>query len=565
MARIQFSIGPVQGFISQARRTRDLWSGSFLLSYLSGCAMKSIKDKGGNIVVPSVDNDALFNWIYGKRIGEPPNIGSLPNKFTAEVKENAKDVAKAAEEEVKKAWKKIADEAWKNYVEGVSKIGKNTKEIWDRQVNGFWEITWVISDDPMALDNRTHWRNHYPKEEPGDQCTMMGDWQEISGYIRAKERDKQDMFWESIMNKKNVGKLDLRVGERLCAIALIKRMFPKVSKESIGWEVDTRAWPSTTYIASIPWIKEVENYEEAREYARMVRAYADGADRAGISKLFGSLENTKNKEFVELDGNFYFLSILKDARLTPLNDTQLNLKIGEKENKNASDKREKLIGKLREIYKKKKPSSFYAILKMDGDRLGKLKEELKEKEKDSEKKVSDALASFASDVKNIVRAHDGVTVYCGGDDVLAFLPIDHALECAYKLEKRYKESFDKIAKGDSAVSEILKKGTISCGLVYAHHRIPLQSVLNEASHLLDNVAKEGNGRDSIAISVLKGSGKYCQWVSAWDNFADGSRIKINALLEVFKGDKKFTTSFFYKMRDMLCILGKEPFWEAGKC
>ncbi|MBA5248658.1 MAG: hypothetical protein FE834_03865, partial [Gammaproteobacteria bacterium] len=28
---LHFSLGPVQGFIGQARRTRDLWAGSFLL------------------------------------------------------------------------------------------------------------------------------------------------------------------------------------------------------------------------------------------------------------------------------------------------------------------------------------------------------------------------------------------------------------------------------------------------------------------------------------------------------------------------------------------------------
>ena len=36
---LNFSIGPVQGFIARARKTRDFWAGSFLLSYLAGQAM----------------------------------------------------------------------------------------------------------------------------------------------------------------------------------------------------------------------------------------------------------------------------------------------------------------------------------------------------------------------------------------------------------------------------------------------------------------------------------------------------------------------------------------------
>jgi len=567
MIRIQFSIGPVQGFIAQARRTRDLWSGSFLLSYLSGCAMKAIKDKGGRIIVPSVDNDALFERINGKKDGEAPIIGTLPNKFSAEVGDNAKDVANAAEDAVKKAWKNIADTVWERYVKPALQKGNKTDEIWNRQVEGFWEISWVVSDDVLAFETRKHWRNHYPKDEPGDHCTMMGDWQEISGYVRARERVKQDNFWEEIARK--VGKLDLREGERLCAIAFIKRMFPRVSEKAIGWKVGTN-WPSTSYMAAIPWIKEVANKDKAKAYAKKVREYAEQAVRDGISKLIGSFENMQNKEFVELDGNFYFLSTLKDARLTPLSDTIKNLKIGEKESEDASKKREELIKMLKEIYEDKKPPSFYAIVKMDGDRLGKLKEELEEKDKDSERLISESLANFACEVPSIVKKHYGVTVYCGGDDVLAFLPVDRALECAYELEKKYKESLNKIAGKNAKnikkeeIEEILSKATISCGLVYAHHRIPLQSVLDEVTYLLDEVAKEENGRNSIAVSVLKGSGKYCQWVTTWEKFALDGKIKINAVLEDFKKDKKYSTSFFYKMREMLCVLGDMHAWEPGK-
>jgi len=42
---VHFALGPVQGFVAQARRTRDLWSGSFILSYLSGCAMNAVREE----------------------------------------------------------------------------------------------------------------------------------------------------------------------------------------------------------------------------------------------------------------------------------------------------------------------------------------------------------------------------------------------------------------------------------------------------------------------------------------------------------------------------------------
>jgi len=36
------SIGPIQGFIAAARRTRDFWFGSFLLSEISRAAAKGL-------------------------------------------------------------------------------------------------------------------------------------------------------------------------------------------------------------------------------------------------------------------------------------------------------------------------------------------------------------------------------------------------------------------------------------------------------------------------------------------------------------------------------------------
>ena len=44
-----FTLGPVQGFVAQARRTRDFWAGSFLLSWLSGVAMAAVRRQQGQI------------------------------------------------------------------------------------------------------------------------------------------------------------------------------------------------------------------------------------------------------------------------------------------------------------------------------------------------------------------------------------------------------------------------------------------------------------------------------------------------------------------------------------
>jgi len=44
---LALTVGPVQQFIAAARRTRDLWFGSYLLSEISKAAAKAVADEVG--------------------------------------------------------------------------------------------------------------------------------------------------------------------------------------------------------------------------------------------------------------------------------------------------------------------------------------------------------------------------------------------------------------------------------------------------------------------------------------------------------------------------------------
>ena len=70
--RIDISIGPVQGFVAQSRRIRDLWGSSYLLAFLSAHAMRGAQQAGSEITQPMVNDDPLFRWVSGKREGRPP-------------------------------------------------------------------------------------------------------------------------------------------------------------------------------------------------------------------------------------------------------------------------------------------------------------------------------------------------------------------------------------------------------------------------------------------------------------------------------------------------------------
>ena len=53
---IEIAVGPVQEFIASARKLRDLWSGSTLLSELSKCVAKSMLSQGCYLIFPAPAN-----------------------------------------------------------------------------------------------------------------------------------------------------------------------------------------------------------------------------------------------------------------------------------------------------------------------------------------------------------------------------------------------------------------------------------------------------------------------------------------------------------------------------
>ena len=114
--RIDISIGPVQGFIAQARRTRDLWGGSFLLSFLAARAMVGAQNAGATVVQPHVEGDALLEWASGKRNGSPPKIGTITNHFAVETNGSPREVANAARNSFNGAWREACAAVWDRYV-----------------------------------------------------------------------------------------------------------------------------------------------------------------------------------------------------------------------------------------------------------------------------------------------------------------------------------------------------------------------------------------------------------------------------------------------------------------
>ena len=87
-ALLVFSIGPVQDFIATARRTQDLWMGSYILAYLSAAAMRVLAGNDLNVILyPTLDQQPLVEKLWkGNDVNTRQlTLATLPNKFTAAV------------------------------------------------------------------------------------------------------------------------------------------------------------------------------------------------------------------------------------------------------------------------------------------------------------------------------------------------------------------------------------------------------------------------------------------------------------------------------------------------
>jgi len=562
---LHFTLGPVQGFVSQARRTRDLWAGSFLLSWLSGKAMRAIVDgRHGRIEFPDVAGDDMFLALGGK--DGVPVIGSLPNRFKAIISDEQCNPGNMCRMAVGDAWRSLSDAVWDTFIAKVASQGTDTKAIWDQQIEHFWEMSWVTGappdtgnpdarDDGAWLDRRKNWRSHLRPEEGGDHCMLMGDWQEISGFVRfhTDGRKAQDDFWNAIRQcvldevyphlkgKNDANILELRKTERLCAIALVKRLFPLLRdeklKQTIGWVPDgtrdkLRKWPSTAYMAAAPWMKRAwdENPNACGDYVKAVKTDHDDDVLVQRAEHVSRISNFQGmNEFADLDGRLFYSDAVRNDKAITQSSRTMVLK--------ALDTFQGAIpaGSTKRKNKMREASPFYALLRMDGDRVGDLLQNL------GGEAVSQALAGFTGIIPDIVMHHDGVTIYAGGDDYLGFFPLCTALDAAAELADAYRNVWSD------------NSGTTSAGLVFAHYHVALSSVINKSHHLLDEVAKKNNGRDSIAVGVMKPSGGAAEWVSCWSEAGEpasaGYALHLKGLAQAFADDDERSTSFVYNIRE----------------
>lgn len=526
-----FSIGPVQSLISQARKTRDLWLGSYLLSKLMEAAMKDI-DKNA-LVFP-------FDPII------KDHIPDLPNKYIAIVnsEDEARQTAQTSIEnmwdtrdpnDIKGKWNDIREDIWQwlfaNHPERQA-----IQVIWNRQTafEKVFEVYWVAVAEPTVdelmeqpdkipyqiwlekaqrtFDARKRLRNFEPLNEGGEKSMISGEREVLHGEGTSRRAIRE--FWQNLFapNSFSVKDIDKEGLERLDAVDTIKRfalhsnaLAPRTQDAE---ELIRMDFPSTSSVATASFVQFLFNKLSNEAPESRLRT----ALKLWLKHTTGELAKMRphaiwylhNKagtddtclEILKRDGDCYF-----DATFESFEQYYPGTTI------DVVKAREALKGLLGAVGVR--PSAYYALIQMDGDHVGSILGNTKDEKQ--HRNISSTLSSFARDqVPRIVeRKHSGRLVYAGGDDLLAFSPLIGLLKMVDSLQDQYRTTVRHHVSDESKPLV-----TASMGIAIAHHLTPL-SLVRQAALDAEQLAKKRYGRDALVVTILRRSGEQtrvgCHW------------------------------------------------------
>ncbi len=532
-AYVLMSIGPVQSYISQARRTQDLFAGSRLLSVLAGAALDELQTEFKR-------GDAYLVYPSATDVG-------IPNRLLFRCDAASADgFAKRARQAVYRRWSQIAQRT-RDYLEIKAKI---PADLWERQAGGadpvakpapWLEVQYVIAPYQEDYQKANRQLNQYlaarklyrnfavaPEPEPGFKCSVTGEHEALhaprpQGEPRLTEGEVQG-YWAAL-RASLPNRAILSDRERLCALSAIKR-FVHEADPDLGIE----RFPSTSSIASAPFRAHilrswmlfgpfVQDYlaalwnlmEDAFVFKRGKKPHPEHFP--GLDDLIKALnvEDNTLKHFLSMDGDFLYEEAFQDAALR---------------NYVQSDKisvahRDETLKALRCLYKQagQRPSDYLAILSMDGDQMGQAVENLQDE--GDHHKLSGTLAGFARDtVRPAIEGTNalGRLIYAGGDDLLAMLPVGSVMDAAEALRTQFAKQ--------------LPGQHMSAGIALVHRTHNLQDAIRVAKSA-EHAAKHELGRDAFLVRVLRRSGEAQEAGFRWEvDPADGNK-PIKVIPDVF--------------------------------
>lgn len=214
------------------------------------------------------------------------------------------------------------------------------------------------------------------------------------------------------------------------------------------------------------------------------------------------------------------------------------------------------IEDIARAYKNKdKLQNYFAIVYSDGDKVGKLLEDLCKKEMDiipeqvsHIKAFSEVCLAYAKAASRLVHdEYQGMTIYAGGDDLLFLAPVEKIFDLCSRLNEMFKQKLSEKFEE----SRLRKIGvSLSFGIGIYYYKYPLYEALASAKDLLFDRAK-GKGGNQIALQLRKHSGQSIKM------YIPNDKVRVvDALLRESYADEKRLQSLLYKLGEIPIVFQK---------
>jgi len=270
-------------------------------------------------------------------------------------------------------------------------------------------------------------------------------------------------------------------------------------------------------VAADPWIRGVQNDPVA---TNLLVDIAKECDKVSLYKNDKTAHTTRSGPLYKesafpYDGSALFPSRLASL-LKPPGEEEF-LKLDEKEKTALETIQTVLLPKLQKELGYGEPEPYLAVLVADGDRMGKALSAIDKM--DIHQAFSKQLARFAGEVERIVFACRGCLVYAGGDDVMAFLPVDTSLRAAKLLHFRFGKLLRNYKDGGDGKG---KSPTLSIGIAIGHCSEPLEDLLAYGRDA--EKSSKTPDRDGLAVSLHTRSGAPVHVRAQWK--PDGLHVRL---------------------------------------
>lgn len=481
-----FTIGPVKGFIDNSRKSMDLYAGSrFLSELMAEAAGWAANQENLQILFPCISMESQ---------GGPANI---PNRLVAEVKSDS-------EAEMRKMAEKLSEfvkETFRQKCHDMlceAGIERRGLEMAARQWNDFLEVYWVFekydSLDYSEAYERVFTRIQEVKgirpfsqsgEPWGRKCILFPEYNAI--FAKKYELDGKKVYpyntnpnYVCDITENPYLQYVVKPREALSAIALVKRIYGKKETDFCS-------------IRHMMLLNRVDSKKELFSEAGIQMEHGEFMDM--VANAVYDLDNEQ-----ELDEEEYTREVIQKSQILYKRMKERNVKL----------------------------SSYYAIIKFDGDNMGDAFRALKTPDKQQE--LSKKISSFAAEAPGIILSYHGLPVFAGGEDFLGFLPLDGLFDCIAELHDRFLN---------------LVQRNFSVGISIGHLMQPLKEVMEYVDEA-EAAAKRMSGKNAAAVNIIKRSGNIVK-IPPYKLSGDDAEIQwkhLGEMVQMLKNNQCSKSLFF---------------------